>query len=180
VPIKEIFLQDKHIGGICFMIFSTSSKKLKEYVILIAFLIFGILLLIASSYQPSFGESNQSPGVFPAVVAIIIIFTSSFMLIKYLVINFRAKRTKKSPSPSTEIEIEQKDQNGKLLVPLIIIILYALLIGHINFFVVTFLFLAALMFYLKAGKIKTIFIISLAVVISFKIVFELIFKVILP
>jgi len=157
---------------------SISKEKLKEYITLIIFFLFGVILFVASSRQPGFGQSNQSPGIFPAVVAVIMILTSGFMLIQNIIKHLNKNNDIKGNGVGNMIE--EKSHGWELPLTLIIIIVYVLLIGNINFFIATFLFLTTLMLFLKAGNIKKILLLSLLVVLLFKIVFEVIFKVFLP
>jgi hypothetical protein len=157
---------------------SILNERLREYITLIMFFLFGIILFIVSSNQPDFGQSNQSPGIFPAIVAVVMILISGTMLIVAMI------KLLGSKSNITRISgremIKEKKHGWEFLISLILIIVYVLLIGNINFFIDTFLFITILMLVLKAGNIKKILLLSLSVVVLFKIIFEVIFKVFLP
>jgi uncharacterized membrane protein len=155
-------------------------EKLNECLGLAIFLLFSVMLYVASSRLPDFGVSNQSPGIFPAVVAMVMLLTCVIMLIRTVF------------KPSENNGNESRDESGsgqtnqirankvKLTLNLLIIIGYILLLGRVNFYLVTFLFLVILMSLLKAGSILKVFLISLGLVISLWVIFQMIFKIIMP
>ncbi len=157
----------------------TSNKGFGEIIVSAIFLSFGVLLLVASTKQPDFGISRQSPGIFPASVAVIMILASISQLIK--VVTGHPQENDGLNNAEHGEQMKQADSSKwRLALYLMVIVGYILLLGHLNFLVATFMFLAVSMLLLDAGSLPKIFALSALSALAFRLVFETIFKVILP
>ena len=154
------------------------STRTGEIAAPVAFLSFAVLLLLGSMKQPDFGASNQSPGIFPALVAVIMIVTSVSQLIKLGVA--QSKNSSDLEKAETGQSIQQTQGTWTPALYLLLIVGYVLLLGRINFLVATFLFLATSMLLLRAGNLIKIGVVSALSVLAFRLIFETIFKVVLP
>jgi uncharacterized protein YwbE len=153
-------------------------EKRRELMILLIFFIFGLLLFIASLFQPDFGRSHQSPGLFPAFIGMVMICITISQFIK---LGIELKKNKEIGKITKGIVFEKAEKGAiKQLLPPTVIVGYVLLLGHVNFLIVSFGFLFIIMFLLKAGSFKKIFLLSLISVLVLQLLFGTIFKVILP
>jgi hypothetical protein len=152
-------------------------EKRRELMILLGFFIFGLLLFIASLFQPDFGRSHQSPGLFPAFIGMVMICITISQFIK---LGIELKKNQKIGKITKGVFEKAEKGAIKQLLPPAMIVGYVLLLGHVNFLIVSFGFLFIIMFLLEAGSFKKIFLLSLISVLVLQLLFGIIFKIILP
>lgn len=140
--------------------------------------IFSLVSFIASIQMFMKDTSLSSQGAFPLLI-------SSLLLIMTVVMIWEIRKC-----PSTfEKNIKFSDKvkatfqelfPGKILPVIAMVIIYGIALPRIGFIISTFLFLFLSMITLKKGNIKTSLIVSAGLVVFILVLFQFIFKVILP
>ncbi|HCX03774.1 MAG TPA: hypothetical protein DHM42_04745 [Clostridiales bacterium] len=117
--------------------------------------------------------SFSSPGFFP-------VFVSSIMIITSILIWREMKKLSPSKSKNKVKETINSMLNRRIVVSIILIFIYAFLLGIVGFEISTLLFLFSIMMFLKAGKWFKVLIISSVTLGVIIVIFSTIFNVILP
>lgn len=141
----------------------------------IMFFFLGIALTVGSIRQPEFGESYKSPGIFPVIVGIILLLVSSIRLISAII---NSRNTKEKANSNKDSEVHNRKTN--LVVPMIVILVYISLLGSVNFYVLTFLFINSLMYILGARKIFRLLLVSTITTVAIWLIFVQMFSIFLP
>lgn len=155
-----------------------------DYVSALVFTAAGVALLIGAARQPDFGVSNQSPGVFPAVVGVITILASLSLAVETARGSVNRRCVGGQNSDDQDLADRETDvpatSLSRFLGVLAAILAYVLLLSRIHFAPASFVFLVTLMVLLKSASILKIIAISLCAVAAVQLVFGAVFRVVLP
>ncbi|MCR4403608.1 MAG: tripartite tricarboxylate transporter TctB family protein [Firmicutes bacterium] len=155
-----------------------------DYVSALVFAAVGVTLLIGAARQPDFGVSNQSPGVFPAVVGAITILASLSLAVETARRSADRRRADDKSvdgeSPVNRDTDVPATSPGRFFGVVAAILAYVLLLRRVHFAPASFIFLVALMVVLKSGSVLRIIVISLCAVVAVQLVFGTAFRVVLP
>ena len=149
---------------------SAASVRAVEIGVAAVILSFGILVAVDSLRTGArWGEDGPMPGYFPFYIGLLICISSAMVLLRG--IRNRAL---------AEDSFVSRGELGKILVVLVPSIVYAAVIAYLGFYVSSILFIAYFMRRLGKYSWLTIGAVSLGVMISFFLMFEVWFKVPLP
>ncbi len=153
--------------------------RASDYVGPALFLIGAAVLLIGAARQPDFGTSNQSPGVFPAVVGVIAVLASLALVVETA--RRRAKENRAAASVGGGEPAETPATSVRRLAGVVAAVLgYAALMTRLHFAFASFAFLVLLMLMLRGASVMKAIVVALCAVAVIQLVFGTVFRVILP
>nr|WP_312577842.1 tripartite tricarboxylate transporter TctB family protein [Sedimentibacter sp.] len=140
--------------------------------------IFSLVSFIASIKMFMKDTSLSSQGAFPLLISSLLMIMSAIMIweIRWCPSAFEKNINLFDKVKATFEELFP----GKILPVVIMVIVYGIVLPHIGFIISTFLFLFLSMITLKKGNIKMSLTISAGLVVFILVLFQFIFKVILP
>lgn len=140
--------------------------------------IFSFVSFIASIKMFMKDTSLSSQGAFPLLISSLLMIMSAIMIWE---IRWCPSAFEKDINVFDKVKATfEKLFPGKILPVVIMVIVYGIVLPHIGFIISTFLFLFLSMITLKKGNIKMSLIISAGLVVFILVLFQFIFKVILP
>ncbi len=147
-----------------------TAARMGEIIITLVLTLVALAILQQSSTMSEFGESVNSPGLFPALAAIVMLLS--------LAVNWRQVGCNLPPvSPSEEGSNAGKKE---LLVSMVMVLAYVLLIPVLRFNAATALYLWGAFLFFRAASWRKSLVISLSTVLFVMVVFRIIFRIVLP
>jgi putative tricarboxylic transport membrane protein len=134
------------------------------------------LFVFYEAYLISGFHALDSPGTFPLMAAGIMIFTAGLVLLEN-------RKQEKPDVPNLRAELSRAGREvlpPVFLIYIIIVIAYAILIEPLHFLPSSFLFLFASMAFLRGSGIIKSLVISAGTLVCIYIIFQTLFRVILP
>lgn len=149
-----------------------------EISIVVFFALISAILFALSLKMYQANPVLSSQGAFPLII-------TSLMLLMVLFMFIELKNHDKAYDRQISISDKVKETfilllPGKISRVLLMILLYAITMPIIGFPISTFLFLLITMFMLSGENIKRIFLTSAGIVVVIVVIFQFVFKVILP
>lgn len=149
-----------------------------EISILLAFTIVGIVVFALSLKMFQKDPTPSSQGAFPLLLGVLMLISSGFML-------FDLRRFDSAYAAGEKALAKITDTlkfifPNKILFAILLILLYSIGLTKIGFVASTFIYLFLSMVLLKSGQYMKILLISSGIVVSILVIFQYIFKVILP
>ena len=138
----------------------------KDYILAIISIFLGLLILILASQFPEIGRADEpGPAFFPQIIAIFFLLSAGL---------FALKGWKSTDAVSLKIS-KVKSRRGlfNFLAVLILIGLYIYLFDILGFIESSFLFLFALLNIMEVGKLKSILVSVIVVVVMYYVFSEL-------
>ncbi len=166
--------------------FSKLIKKINKNEIIIGFMIFffSIYIYIESIQLPDFGKSFESPGLLPAFIAVVMFFLSIFMIIGELKKGFLLIKAEEGLNGVKKEEIDTGQREPlwdlRVFLAILIILLYVFVLPYISFLIASILFLFIMMFFLKAGNVFLIGLISVLIPLGIQYLFANVFQQLIP
>jgi len=159
---------------------NNKNSIISDIILSLIFIIFAVLMFIGG--LNIVGGRNTEGGFLasayftPLMLSIIIIILSSFIILR----NFRHYKIKLQDIKSWVKKTINDKTVHRVWVLISIISIYVILIGHLNFIIVNFIFLFGMYIYLRVFKVFIVFVYSVLGAIVIGYVVPLIFQMALP
>ncbi|MDK2883625.1 tripartite tricarboxylate transporter TctB family protein [Pseudothermotoga sp.] len=148
---------------------------MKDKITALVFIALALFFLIGALRMPTTTEYGKygSPGIVPVVFSVLVIILNLIMLL-------RKQKTTETISNDPEEKERNKKEMKRLLVSVATCLVYVLLLGHINFIVLTSIFTSALSLMFFRKKPALVIGASVLVTIGIYYLFEKLFLLPLP
>lgn len=158
-----------------------NNKRMKDFVSSIVMLLLSVFVLAQSYgiYKKAGKLLYLSPGLIPMMLGTILLVLSIVLLIGSLKDGGVAART--SEIKSLFKELKEDPNTMRMLIGVVLMGLYTfVMLGLLPFWIATFIFMMLLMYFLEAGSIPQIVVISAIVTALIILLFQVCFRVPLP
>ncbi|WP_041082528.1 tripartite tricarboxylate transporter TctB family protein [Thermotoga profunda] len=147
---------------------------MKDKITAVVFMLLALFFLIGAFFMPFTTEYGKygAPGIVPIVFSTIVILLNLVMFLR--------KREKKVPSQTDQDRQRISAENKRLLISVIICLGYVFLLGHLNFIILTSIFVATLSLIFYRKKPVLIIVVSVLVTYGIYYIFEKLFLLPLP